>query len=133
MPKRNLIIVKKPAYVWRVNSLGMGEHFAHIPCWYVVDADTNEIIEGGYRSGNNYQSGSAYMPRKKEAKAFIDGYNAQEGSENPHNVWVKSREGMFLSTKRALRGATDDTACWWDEGNTFTEDGRKRTTIDNLR
>lgn len=126
--KRELKIVKKEAYVWRVNSLGMGEHHGYIPCWYVVDKNTDEIISGGYRSGNNYQSGTANIPRKKDAKAFIDGYLADEGTKNPHAEFHRTvnRVGNYAIpvTKRTLKGADSETEAFWDDGNEFKERGK---------
>ncbi len=118
---RNLVAKKKEAYVWRVNSLGMGEHFNHIPCWYVVDKDTDEVISGGYNSGSNYQSGSANIPRRKDAKAFIDGYNAAQGESNPHAETKRTieRVGNFAmpTIVRTLKGADDETEAFWEDGN----------------
>tara|TARA_B100000700_G_scaffold311500_2_gene393773 strand:+ start:188191 stop:188691 length:501 start_codon:yes stop_codon:yes gene_type:complete len=67
-----IFVVNKPAYVWRVNSLGMGEHHGYIPCWYIVDRDGN-VLDGGYQSGNNCRSGKANYARKKDAMAVAMG------------------------------------------------------------
>ena len=69
-----LFIASAPAYVWRVNSWGMGENLNWIPCWYVV-TENNQVVSGGYVSGGNTQSGYASISRKNEAVAFVKGYN----------------------------------------------------------
>lgn len=69
---RTLFVVNNPAYVWRVNSLGMGEHHNYIPCWYIIDNE-GTVLDGGYSSGNNCRSGYARLHRKKDAMALAQG------------------------------------------------------------
>lgn len=90
---KELFVVNKPAYVWRVNSLGMGEHHGHIPCWYIVDRDGNPV-DGGYRSGNNCQSGSAHIPRKKDAMAIAKGL--QWGLANADKLDLANFSGYHI-------------------------------------
>ncbi|PSV00343.1 hypothetical protein [Photobacterium kishitanii] len=123
--KRNLVAIKKEAYVWRVHSLGMGATLNHIPCWYVVDKDTDEVLAGGYKSGHNCQSGNADIPRRKDARAFIDGYNAEVDSSNPHKDVTRTIV-MFGSYampnyERTIKGADSETESWWEYGNSYVE------------
>lgn len=125
--QRELIVVKKPAYVWRVHSWGLGENFNHIPCWYVIDKNTDEIIAGGYHSGSNVQSGRAFIPRKKDAKAFIDGYLSAKEAANPHSEFERGFEAIgnyrIPTNKRVFKGADDETEAFWDEGHDYIERG----------
>ena len=81
MTQRKLKIEKTREYVWRVFHFGSGAHHNWITCWHVVDADTGERLTGGYSQGNNTRSGYAEIERKKDAKAFIDGYEAATRGE----------------------------------------------------
>lgn len=78
---RNLEITKTREYVWCLRNFRQDAGFTHITCWHVIDADTGEMVVGGHRRGSNSQSGKAYIPRKKDAKAFIEGYHAAENGE----------------------------------------------------
>ncbi len=90
---RQLFVVNNPAYVWRVNSLGMGEHHNYIPCWYIVDSEGN-ILDGGYSSGNNCRSGHANFPRKKDAMAVAKGL--QWGFANLDKLSVDSARYSYV-------------------------------------
>lgn len=68
-------IENEPAYVWRMHCWNAHADHNHIACWYVFDADGKRVA-GGYSSGNNTQSGSAHIARRKDAKAWVDGYLA---------------------------------------------------------
>jgi hypothetical protein len=70
-----LTIKKTLAYVWRCNVAFGYQGMSHIPVWSVWDGAV-ELI-GGHYAGYNQKSGYAYCPRRKDAVAFIDGYEAQ--------------------------------------------------------
>jgi hypothetical protein len=74
--KRNLKVVKTEEYMWRSYCWNQHHGYAYVTCWWVRDADTDELILGGYNNGNNTRSGSVFIERKRDAKAFIDGYSA---------------------------------------------------------
>lgn len=137
--KRNLIAVNIPAYVWRVHAWGMGENHNYIPCWYVIDKDTNEIILGGFNSGNNFQSGSAYIPRRKDAKAFIQGFLASDDDTNPHADVEKVKVNLgsvgYFDYKRTLKGADKETEAFWESGKNWHNNNfsHKLPTVDDLR
>lgn len=70
----NLTVAKTREYVWRCNVRFGFDDMNWITCWHVIDADTGLMIEGGYSSGNNQQSGHPNIERKRDAQAFIDGW-----------------------------------------------------------
>lgn len=64
-----------PAYVWRMHCFRQDAGHNHIACWYVSDAEGKRVA-GGYSAGNNTQSGRADLARRKDAKAWVNGYLA---------------------------------------------------------
>lgn len=75
MNYRGFRIENEPAYIWRTSCWGQFANHNHVACWYVYDA-TGKRVAGGYDSGNNTRSGSANIPRRMDAKAWVDGYLA---------------------------------------------------------
>ncbi|EQM71634.1 hypothetical protein QYE80_21480 [Pseudomonas tohonis] len=75
MNYRGFRIENQPAYIWRIHCWGQFADHNHVPCWYVYDAN-GKCVAGGYDSGNNTRSGSANIPRRKDAKAWVDGFHA---------------------------------------------------------
>lgn len=76
----HLTVTKTREYVWRIGPFGnasLSSH-NHITCWHVDNAKTGNRFEGGHKQGNNCQSGSAVFARKKDAKAWADGFMAAE-------------------------------------------------------
>jgi len=96
--------VNRPAYVWRVYALGMGAIHGNIPCWYVVDTEIGEDIVGGYDNGNNSRSGSAYLSRKRDAQAWLDGY-------------LSGLAGDYYTTTPSGRIAVD-----WRDANRYADE-----------
>ena len=90
----NLTITKTREYVWRVVNFGNDAHMASITAWNIVDANTGTIVFGGVTQGNNTKSGVAELPRRKDALAVIEGYQAQPGEANPYSR-VDDRHGWF--------------------------------------
>lgn len=75
----NFTITKTREYVWRIGPFGdsaLSSH-NHITCWHVEDESGNRIA-GGHSQGSNCRSGEAVFARKKDAKAWADGYAAAE-------------------------------------------------------
>lgn len=90
---RTLNIEKAKAYIWRLSCFRAHSHFAWVEGWNVVDAATGEVVYGGFRSGSNVESGCAYVERKKDAVAFVAGYQA--AIDNPFLVGG-NRCGRFV-------------------------------------
>ena len=68
-------IENEPAYLWRSYCWGSHYDHANVACWYVYDTEGKRVA-GGYDSGNNTRSGSVHIARRKDAKAWVDGYLA---------------------------------------------------------
>ena len=68
-------IVNTPAYIWRIYCWGSHAGHNHVACWYVFDAEGKRVT-GGFTSGNNTRSGTVDLARRKDAKAWVDGYCA---------------------------------------------------------
>lgn len=75
MDYRGFKITNEPAYIWRTYCWGSHAGHNHVPCWYVQDA-TGKRVVGGFYAGNNTRSGYANVPRRKDAKAWVDGFLA---------------------------------------------------------
>lgn len=75
MHYRGFRIENEPAYLWRIYCWGSHADHNNVACWYVYDAEGKRVA-GGYRSGNNCKSGSVDLARRKDAKAWVDGYLA---------------------------------------------------------
>lgn len=73
-----LKIEKRQDYIWKCYCFGSHYNMDHAVSWYVVDADTGEVMDGGCQSGNNTHSGHVYNERKKDAKAWLDGFLAYQ-------------------------------------------------------
>lgn len=85
-------IEKEPAYVWRLTCFRQFADFSWIACWYVYDAEGKRVA-GGYDSGSNVRSGQANIPRRKDAKAWVDGYLA---FRNEPGNRKEIRDGYFV-------------------------------------
>jgi len=72
----NLVIEKRQDYIWKCYNFGHDYNMDFQTSWYVVDTDTNTVMDGGCHSGNNTKSGHVLNERKKDAKAWLDGFNA---------------------------------------------------------
>lgn len=137
----NLSLASKPAYVWRVNSLGMGETLNWIPCWYVIDADSdNNIIIGGSNGGNNTQSGYSYISRKKDAVAFIEGYHwCLNSPESVISFNSYSTTGWENECPYPRKMNTEDQRSFFEEGVTaakkYLSDGKitSNGTLENAK
>jgi len=89
---RNLETRKDHAYVWKVRNSGKIRDHGWIDGWSVVDADNGDILAGGLNHGNNIRSGRALINRKRDAQAFVDGYNAaftDDGEVDPRFLTEK--------------------------------------------
>ena len=78
-------IENEPAYLWRIYCWGQHADHSNVACWYVYDADGKRVA-GGFTSGNNTRSGSVYIPRRKDAKAWVDGYLAYHNEPENRKV-----------------------------------------------
>lgn len=75
-------IENTPAYIWRIYCWGSHAGHNHVACWYVFDAEGKRVT-GGFTPGNNTRSGSVDLARRKDAKAWVDGYCAYR--DEPEN------------------------------------------------
>ena len=96
--------------MWRVNLI---DHWhAWVKCFHVVD-DNGELIEGGYKIGNNQNSGRPRFPRKMDAAAFIAGYNDcvndKEGVTHTRNGELALSYGSGRIYAKSLGKRFDDT------------------------
>lgn len=64
-----------PAYIWRTYCWGSHAGHNYVDCWYVFDAQGRKVA-GGYDAGNNTRSGKANLARRKDARAWVDGWHA---------------------------------------------------------
>jgi len=122
-------IENQPAYVWRMYCWHSHAGHNHIPCWYVFDAEGKQVT-GGYDSGNNTRSGSADIPRRKDAKAWIDGYLAYKNE--PENRQETAHGHCFYTpaTKARLKGYDHEQQQFFDGGywKAHKEDRRAKKT-----
>ncbi|HGA2320483.1 TPA: hypothetical protein ACIRVE_005099 [Pseudomonas putida] len=82
MTYKGFRIENTPAYIWRIYCWGSHAGHNHVACWYVFDAEGKRVT-GGYTSGNNTRSGTVDLARRKDAKAWVDGYCAYR--DEPEN------------------------------------------------
>lgn len=68
----SLKIEKTTTYGWRRNVCD--SWFATVTGWNVVNSETGEVVYGGFSNGSSYKSTQPYLPRRKDAKAFIAGW-----------------------------------------------------------
>ncbi|MBJ2286643.1 MULTISPECIES: hypothetical protein [Bacteria] len=85
MTYKGFRIVNTPAYIWRIYCWGSHAGHNNVACWYVFDAEGKQVT-GGYTAGNNTRSGTVDMARRKDAKAWVDGYCAYR--DEPENRQV---------------------------------------------
>lgn len=108
---RNLTIEKTREYVWRVNvRFGHADH-NFITCWHVVDADSGERLIGGHSRGCNNLSGHPFVRRRKDAQAFILGYQAAEAGRDgiiPNAMGVRVTRKLFSESGLDWDGAEAD-------------------------
>jgi len=132
-----LSVVKKEAYVWGLSNFGQHEHHRHIPCWYVINSETQEVLTGGFSRGNNTRSGKADIPRRKDAKAWMEGYQAALAgkalSDNPHKAERKQivKYGIGLLSYERSKGCDEETESFWEDGfETVSRQPRKLYKLD---
>lgn len=87
MEYRGFRIENEPAYIWRSYCWGAHYDHAHVACWYVYNL-AGQRVAGGFSAGNNTRSGSAHIARRKDAKAWVDGFKAYQ--DEPENRKVLS-------------------------------------------
>ncbi|HBO2241647.1 hypothetical protein [Pseudomonas aeruginosa] len=112
---RGFRIENERAYIWRTYC--WGSHAGHnwVACWYVYDAHGKRVA-GGYDSGNNTRSGSAHMARRKDAKAWVDGYHAYR-DEPENRKTLGNGYIVHAPTYCNLRNERDDNAqAWFEHG-----------------
>lgn len=130
---RRLVVTKTREYLWRLYCWNQHADHNWVTCWHVEDADTGEQLAGGHDRGNNTRSGSANLPRKKDAAAWRDGYLAAQAGEldGSRRGWggaliVKAspevlrkyglaRDQLWLN-KRYKIGDDSDLAAMFEEG-----------------
>lgn len=108
-------IYKVRAYVWRLYCWSQFANYAYIDSWIVRDAETGKHLYGGHRSGNNTSSGYALLARRKDAKAFVDGYVAGPDEQAP--VYTYRTRGISRAESRPDDGATamfKEGQAWWE-------------------
>lgn len=107
---RNLEITKTNEMLYRSHCWGSEYILNNIACWHVVDSTTKEVIEGGADKGNNAMPGRPTLPRKKDAAAFIEGYNAYaQGKSMRRNIGDEGQrtnfENGYLTAMQESRSA----------------------------
>ena len=121
--QRELVVKKHVVNMWRVSTGARTVCIKPVACWFVVDHNTGEIVKGGYDLGHEDHSGASYIPRRKDAKAFIDGYNAQflVGVLNPHIRNFKHDNTDRLISCKRRKGSDGGTEKFWDIGRQWEE------------
>ncbi|EMY3672604.1 hypothetical protein [Pseudomonas aeruginosa] len=100
MEYRGFRIENEPAYLWRMYCWRQHAGHAYVACWYVYDAEGNRVA-GGYDGGNNTRSGSVHIARRKDAKAWVDGFHAYH--DEPENRKVIGRYIVHAPTYASPR------------------------------
>lgn len=115
MEYRGFRIENEPAYIWRIYCWGQFAGHNYVPCWYVYNAEGKRVA-GGYDSGNNTRSGSANLARRKDAKAWIDGWHAFH-DEPENRKTLANGHVVHGPTFAAVRCPRDDGAqAWFEHG-----------------
>ena len=114
MNYRGFRIENEPAYIWRLYCWAQFANHSHVPCWYVYDA-TGKRVAGGYDAGNNTRSGSANLARRKDAKAWVDGWHAFR--DEPDNR-VRLPNGFVVHgpTYGSHRDSRSESDAWFEHG-----------------
>lgn len=122
-------IDNQPAYVWRMHCWNAHADHNWIACWYVFDAEGKRVT-GGYDSGNNTRSGSAGIPRRKDAKAWIDGYLAYRSEPENRKETAAGHCFYLPATERRLKGYDHEQQQFFDSGywKAHQEDRRAKKT-----
>lgn len=107
-------IRKTTEYVWRYQITGAGHNY--ITCWHVYDAQTGEMVVGGHRSGNNQRSGEAEIGRRKDAKAFIAGYEAAAAGEEGIQFNEKYTIADVDRSVHVTHGLDRKQSIWFNHG-----------------
>lgn len=117
MNYRGFRIENEPAYIWRIYCWGSHAGHNHVACWYVYDAEGKRVA-GGYSSGNNTRSGSVHIARRKDAKAWVDGYLAYH--DEPENRKVLGNgytvHAPTYCSPRAVTGRDEEEQANFDGG-----------------
>lgn len=122
-------IENQPAYVWRMYCWHAHSGHNHIACWYVFDEEGKQVA-GGYNSGNNTRSGYADIPRRKDAKAWIDGYLAYKNEPENRQETAHGHCFYLPATKARLKGYDHEQQQFFDGGywKAHKEDRRAKKT-----
>ncbi|MBH3307942.1 hypothetical protein I5P84_00550 [Pseudomonas mosselii] len=105
-------IENNPAYIWRIYCWGAHSGHNHVACWYVLDAEGKRLA-GGYDAGNNTRSGRANIPRRKDAKAWIDGWHAFLGEPQHRKC---AGHGFVYGASYGAPGVDSEMRANFDEG-----------------
>jgi hypothetical protein len=106
-------IENDPAYIWRTYCWGSHAGHNHVACWYVFNAEGKRVT-GGYTSGNNTRSGSVDLARRKDAKAWVDGYCAYR-DEPEHREICANGTAVYAPTY-ALHALDTEQQASFDAG-----------------
>lgn len=121
MNYRGFKIENRPAYIWRMYCFKQHAGHSHVACWYVQDAQGKQVA-GGYDAGNNTRSGSAKLARRKDAKAWIDGFHAyQDEPDSRKTVGRYVVHGPSYASSSRDHGRDDDQQAWFEEGYQFAQ------------
>ncbi len=106
MKYKGFTIDKEHAYVWRVVLWGSSSHHNWIPAWSVRD-ESKRVVLGGHFQGNNTKSGYANVPRRKDAKAWVDGFRSFHDEPKERRVTVRG-EIVHSSTHELRTDGRDE-------------------------
>lgn len=106
-------IENTPAYIWRIYCWGSHAGHNHVACWYVFDAEGKRVT-GGYTSGNNTRSGTVDLARRKDAKAWVDGYCAYQ--DEPENRQLCANGTAVYAPHYACHASDTEERASFDSG-----------------
>lgn len=108
-------ISNERAYVWRLALWGSCAHHNWIASWHIEDSEGKRVA-GGHYSGNNTKSGFADIPRRKDAKAWVDGYRAYHDNPSDRRT-AHNGHTVHRSTEEWKRdGRDEDQQAFFESG-----------------
>lgn len=119
-------IENNPAYIWRIYCWGSHANHNHVACWYVFDVDGKRMT-GGYTSGNNTKSGTVDFPRRKDAKAWVDGYLAY--LNEPENRKLCANGYAVYAPHYSTHAKDAELRCSFEDGYWRAQKAIKKTEV----
>ena len=107
----SLTITKTREMLYRAHCWGSEYILNDVTCWHVIDAATGEMVAGGFDKGSNATPGRPILRRRKDAAAFVAGYNAylagqpMRYSDGDDDQRIHFSDGYLAAMQKNQQGA----------------------------